>query len=109
MWAKLRDLLVGYAGHILTATKLAASFIVARIMAAFGLTWVTWAYALPDIKAFIAPYITGLDPRVQQLVGALGIDIFMIMILSAIAAQVGTRVFLASAAKLEELLGQAQS
>lgn len=109
MWEKLRNLLVGFSDYALNGLKLAASFIVARVLAAFGLTWVTYKQALPEIKSFLNGYFSSLPDQVKQLAGALGVDIFMIMILSAIAAHMGTRVFLASVTALQGMVNEAQS
>lgn len=108
MWDKLKSMLLWFSEHGIGAFKLAASFIAARVMAAFGLTWVTYRHALPDIKAWLNGYVTVLPDNVKQLVSALGVDVFMVMILSAIAAQVGTRVFLAGVSHIEGLIQQGQ-
>lgn len=105
----MEQIIVKFVGSIITALKLAASFIFARVMAALGLTFVTYEYVLPDIKAWILQHMTALPPKMIQLVGAVGFDVFVILILSAAVAKVGTRAFLAGVHQLERLIGNAES
>ncbi|MEN5206691.1 DUF2523 family protein [Stenotrophomonas terrae] len=107
MWETAKTLLVGYAGHVLTLLKAAAGFIVARVLAAFGLTWVTYVQVLPEVKDFVRGYTSALSSEVAQLIGAMGIDIFVIMILSACVAKYGMRAFLVGIEQLQTMIGNA--
>jgi hypothetical protein len=108
-WDKLQSLLAGFSGHFLTGLKLAASFIVARVLASLGLSFVLYSSALPAVKDFLQGYFSALPPQVLQLAGAMGIDIFMILILSAYVTKIGTRVFLAGTEALQNLVNNAQN
>ncbi|WP_295521686.1 DUF2523 family protein [uncultured Stenotrophomonas sp.] len=103
----MEQILVKFAGKLIAGFKLAASFIVARVLAAFGLSWVTYSATMPVIKAWIVGKFAGLDSRVVDFFGYVGLDIAIIMVVSALVTKIGTRVFLASASKLEEMIGQA--
>lgn len=107
MWEKLTTTLVGFAAHGLGMLKVAASFIVARVMAAMGLTFVSYSYVLPDVKALVTEYLTALPSSALQLAGALGVDVFIVMILSALVARVGMRAFLVGVAQLQNMIGNA--
>src|SRR5690606_27203212 len=104
---KLKELLVEWGGRMIGGVKLAASSIVARVLAAFGLTWVSFSYVLPEVKAFVQGFSNGLPQWLVQIMGALGVDVFMTMILSAIVAKVGLRVVLAGVSALHNMVGEA--
>lgn len=103
----MEEIIVKFAGKIISGFKLAASFIVARVLAAFGLSWVTYSTTMPVVKAWIVGKFAGLDSRVVDFFGYVGLDIAIIMIVSALVTKVGTRVFLAATSKVEEMIGQA--
>ena len=107
MFEKLTTTLVGFAAHQHGAAKHAASFIFARVLAATGLTFVSYNYVLPDVKQFVAQNATGLDGSVIQLAGAMGVDVFMTMVLSALVARVGMRAFLAGIDKVQGMISDA--
>lgn len=107
IWEKLVGVLVGFAGHLVGGLKLAASAIFARIMAWLGLTFVSMRYVMPDVKDFLAGYMSALPDQVADLAGAMGVDIFMVLILSAIVARMGMRVFLAGVDQLQQMIGNA--
>lgn len=107
MWEKLTATLVGFSSHLLGGLKLAASFIGARILAAMGLTFVSYNYVLPDVKSFVGQYLTALPTTARELAGAMGVDVFMVMILSALAARVGMRAFLVGVNQLQQMIGNA--
>lgn len=104
IWEKLVGVLVGFAGHLIGFIKLAASAIFARVLAWAGLSFVSFRYVMPDIKAFLAEYVTMLPDQVADMFGAMGVDIFMVLILSAIVAKMGVRVFLAGVSQLETMI-----
>lgn len=107
MLEKLKELLVEWGGWMLVGVKLAAAGIVGRVLAAFGLTWVSWAYVLPDVKGFVQQFASGLPGWLLQVMGAMGVDVFMVMILSALVAKAGLRVFLVGVTALQNMIGNA--
>jgi len=107
MWGNLTTSLVGFAGHLLGGLKLAASFIFARVLTAAGLTFASYNYVLPDVKAFVVDKAGLLSSEVSGLLGAMGLDVFMIMILSATVAKVGMRAFLVGINQLQGMIDQA--
>ncbi|MDH1790568.1 DUF2523 domain-containing protein [Stenotrophomonas sp. GD03819] len=107
MFEKLTTTLVGFAAHLLGALKVAASFIFARVLAAAGLTFVNYKYVLPDVKQFVAEQAGGMDGSVVQLAGAMGVDVFMTMILSALVARVGMRAFIAGIEQIQGMINDA--
>lgn len=107
MWEKLTSTLVGFAGHLLGGLKLAASFIFARVMAALGLAFVSYNAVLPSIKAFIQTKAAALPDVIFQLMGAMGVDVFMVLIISAYVAKIGMRVFLVGVTQLQQMISNA--
>jgi hypothetical protein len=107
MWDKALELLTGFATYLIAGVKIAAGFIGARILAAFGLTWVNYKYVLPDVKSFIADKASDLPATVIGIFGASGIDIFMTLIISAYVARIGARAFLAGASALDAMIDNA--
>lgn len=98
------DAITKMGNKIITGLKIAASAIGARIMAAFGLTWVNMHYVLPDVKAWLADKFVGLPPLALEFIAACGFDVFMTLIISAICARTGFRVFIAATAALESYM-----
>lgn len=107
MFEKLTSVLVGFAGHLLGGLKLAASAIFARILAACGLTFVNYQYVLPSVKSFLIEQTSGMPSMVREMAGAMGVDVFMVMIVSALSARVGMRVFLAGVSQLQGMISDA--
>lgn len=98
-------ILTKWVGLLITGFKLAAGSIVGRVMAALGLTWVNFTYTLPTVKNWITDKFVGLDPHIREFLAATGIDIFMILVVSAIVARVGLRTITTSLTALQGLMG----
>ena len=107
IWTTLTETLVGFAGHLIGGLKLAASFIFARVLAWAGLSFASINYVLPEVKSFIGEYLTALPSQVRDMAGAMGIDVFMVLILSAIVAKVGYRAFLVGVDSLQNMINNA--
>lgn len=61
--------------------------IVSKITASFGVTLVSVNSLLPNLKAFITGYVGGLPGWAQNFLGAVGFDIFITMIVSALSVR----------------------
>lgn len=101
------EIIAKIGGKIVTGIKVAAGFIVARAMAALGLSWVSFEYVLPDVKAFLIDKAQLLPASAVAFFSAIGLDIFIIMIVSAIVAKVGLQVMLVGANKLQTMITNA--
>jgi hypothetical protein len=102
----IEEILIKASNLIVTGLKVAASLIYARVMSFIGLSWVTFTQALPEVKAWLADQASGLPSQATEFMGACGIDVFMVLILSAIASQIGWKVMLVSTEKLAQLQQQ---
>jgi len=83
-----------------TVAKLAGSAVLGRVMASSGIALVTYHAVLPDVKAFLAQKVSGLSPQALAFLQAIGFDIFMVMVLSALVVKIGSRVFFSTVASL---------
>jgi hypothetical protein len=101
------EIITKMAGKLIGGLKLAASFIVARVLAAFGLSWVTYNATIPPVKAYIIGKFANLDSRAVEFFGYVGLDVAIVLVVSALVTKIGTRVFLASADKVEAMIKQA--
>lgn len=80
--------------HLLGALKLAAAGIVGRVLGTFGLTMVTFESILPNLKAFVMGYVSGMPADALNMMGAIGIGKAMSMILSALTVRLAWRTFI---------------
>lgn len=101
-------ILAKLSGLFITGLKLAAGSIVGRAMAALGLTWVNMAYSLPQAKSWLAEKFAGMPENVRVILDATGVDVFMTLIVSAIIARMGMRMFTTTLASIQGLIGQEQ-
>jgi hypothetical protein len=67
---------------------------VVRIVLGFGLAVVTTTVALPPLRAFLVAHVSGLPSTTVQLLGYMGVDKGLTMILSAMAIAFSGRVAL---------------
>lgn len=93
------------AKHIFEVFKIGATAIVTRVLAAFGLSLVTFKSILPSLKAFLLNYVQLLPPKVLAFLGAIGFDVAMTMILSALVVRMAHRVFVVPTAVANQLPG----
>lgn len=100
-------IIVKFVGSLLSAFKLAAGWLVSRAMAALGLSWVSFEYVLPEVKSWLVDRADLLPARAVQFLSAVGLDVFMVLIISAIVAKIGIQVFMVGADKLQSMIDQA--
>ncbi|UNK44014.1 DUF2523 domain-containing protein [Luteimonas sp. S4-F44] len=74
--------------------KVAAAGIVGRVLGTFGLTMVTFESILPNLKAFVMGYLSGMPADALNMMGAIGIGKAMSMILSALTVRLAWRTFI---------------
>lgn len=88
------EIIAGFAGKVFNVFKAGAAAIVARILGAFGLTAVSLNSVVPSLKEFLMQYAAMLPPKATEFLSAIGIDIFMTMVLSALAIRLAWKVFI---------------
>ncbi|MEI2429949.1 DUF2523 family protein [Lysobacter yananisis] len=101
------SIIIKWVGTLITALKLGAASIAGRIFAGMGLTFVSFTYALPAVKSWLAQQAQGLGPQAIQLLSATGVDVFMTLIISALVARIGMKTVLMLTSQLESMINQA--
>lgn len=91
---KIGEIIIAFAGKIFNVFKIGAATIVSRVLATFGLAAVTVNSILPDLKGFLMQYVNVLPASATQFLSAIGLDVFMTLILSALTIRMAWRVFL---------------
>lgn len=91
--------------HLLGKAKDAAAGIVGKVLATFGLTTVTFEAVLPNLKALILQYMTGIPQSAMQILGYLGIGTAISMVLSALTVRMAWKVFIVPKSIADSLAG----
>jgi hypothetical protein len=86
--------IIGGVAHLLGGLRDMAAGIVGKVLAAFGLSIVTFQGILPSLKAFVMQFVSGLPAQVVQFLGAIGLGIAMSMILSALTVRMAWKIFI---------------
>lgn len=75
------------------AGGLAASIgtIITRAMAALGIGYVTYTFAMPEFVSLISTQFVGLPPEVRGVIAMTKVDVAITIILSAVAARTTMR------------------
>lgn len=103
----MQEIIVRMATTLIVFLKTAASFIVARVLAALGLTFVSFEYVLPEVRSYVVDKASFMPQAMSDVMGAVGLDVFMTLILSAYVSRVGMRAFLVGVTQLERMIGNA--
>lgn len=103
----MESILLKGVGILLSGLKFFAGSLAGRVLAALGLTFVTYKAVMPMVKAWLTGYLGQLDPRVVNFFAAVGLDVCMTLILSAIVARYGMRAVLAATENLQEMIANA--
>lgn len=93
-------------GYLFGTLKTVIGGLVARVLGTFGLSLVTFNGLLPDLKSFLAGFLDNLPPTVLQLASAVGLDVAMTMIVSALTVRLAWSVFIVPTSVKDALQGQ---
>lgn len=77
--------------------------IVTKALSTAGITLVSVSQLLPVLKSTIATYVGSLPDTAHNFLGAIGFDVFMTMILSALSVRFAFKVIPMSTSKAHEL------
>ena len=80
-------------GYMFGMAKTVVAGLVGRVLGTYGLSVVTFNEVLPDLKSFVSGFFTSLPTVVVELASAVGLDIAMSMIISALTISMAWRVF----------------
>lgn len=95
-----------FIGALLSGLKWVALSIFGRVMGGAGLAFANFQYAMPQVKQWLMDHASALSPAAQQFMGACGIDVFMVLVVSALIAKVGFKAVLTMATSLQGLIAQ---
>ena len=79
--------------------------LVAKLLGVFGLTMISMSAVLPDLKGWLAQYANSMPPVVTQFAGAIGLDVFMTMVISALSIRLASKVFIVPKGVADQLPG----
>ncbi|RDY67517.1 DUF2523 domain-containing protein [Lysobacter soli] len=79
--------------------------LVAKLLGVFGLTMISMSAFLPDIKGALAQHAAAMPPVVMQFAGAIGLDVFMTMVISALSIRLASKVFIVPKGVADQLPG----
>lgn len=85
--------------------KMMAASIVGKVLGTFGLTMISFDVILPQLKAFVLQYVSGLPGEALNFLGYLGIGQAMSMVFSALTVSWGARMFLVPKSAADALGG----
>ncbi len=94
--------------HLIGKLKDAASGIVGKVLATFGLTTVSFEAVLPNLKAYVLQFTGGITGQAADLLGYLGVGQAMSMILSALTVRMAWKVFIVPKSIADQLGGGGQ-
>lgn len=80
---------------LLTAARTYLPGIAGRVLLALGIGFATYEFAMPAILSLMQSQVSGLSPLLHAYFGALGIDMGITMILSAMAARAAHKAIMA--------------
>lgn len=87
--------------------RMAIAGLVGRVLGTFGLSLVTFNSVLPDLKAFLAGYLDNLPPSLLQFASAVGLDVAMTMVISALTVRMAWKVFIIPTSVRDQMTGGA--
>jgi hypothetical protein len=99
------EIIAVFAGKIFNLFKVGAGIIVARILGAFGLSLVTLNAILPSLKDYLTNFASQIPPKALEFLGAVGMDVFMTVVLSALTIRLATKVFILPTSVANQLPG----
>ena len=79
--------------------------LVAKLLGVFGLTVISMSAFLPDLKGMLSQYATAMPPVVVQFAGAIGLDVFMTMVISALSIRLASKTFIVPKSVADQLPG----
>lgn len=103
----LFDMALNVVSHALDGLRNIMASIVGRVLSAFGLALVSFEFIVNELKAYLLTIVAGLPGTILNLISALGLDVAMTIILSALAISLSRRTFLVPKAHLAQIGVQA--
>ena len=101
----IADMATAVGRFVFAAFRDGIGLLFAKLLGVFGLTTISLSAVLPDLKAFLSDYATALPPIVLEFAAAIGLDVFMTMVISALSIRLASKVFIVPKAVADQLPG----
>lgn len=99
------DIIIVFVKNMVAGLVAAVPALFTRFLAATGLTLITFTSVLPQFKAFMSSFFGSLPSEASNLIGALGVDLCVSMILSAYAIKLSWKWFVIPRSVAENMPG----
>lgn len=86
--------ITGGIAHLLAGLKTVAASIVMRVLGTMGLTVISLKGVLPQLKAFVLQFVSGMPAEAINFLGAIGLGQAMSMVFSALTVQLAAKTFI---------------
>ncbi|RAO78187.1 DUF2523 family protein [Dyella jiangningensis] len=86
LWTHLKML----TGIFISTMLLKSGGIIGKIFGTLGLAFVTYKYVMPEVKGLLLQYASGLSTEVYNLITYTKFDVFMCLIISAVATKLAS-------------------
>ncbi|AHX16268.1 hypothetical protein CH75_09150 [Dyella jiangningensis] len=86
LWTHLKMLM----GIFISTMLLKSGGIIGKIFGTLGLAFVTYKYVMPEVKGLLLQYASGLSTEVYNLITYTRFDVFMCLIISAVATKLAS-------------------
>lgn len=94
--------------YFIGALGMAMSTLVGKVLATLGLTMISLDVVLPNLKAFVLQYATGMSPEAMNFLGAIGLGKAISLVFSALSVKFAGKVFFVPTAKVDAIKGMMQ-
>lgn len=101
----IADMATAIGRFVFVAFRDGIGLLVAKLLGVFGLTTISMSAVLPSLKSFLMEYAASLPSVVLEFAGAVGLDVFMSMVLSALTIRLSTKVFIVPKSVADQLPG----
>ncbi|KAB8191353.1 DUF2523 domain-containing protein [Lysobacter maris] len=103
----IREWLIEFSARLFSVFFQGIGGLVARALGAFGLTIVSVRSLLPDLKSFVLGYVNQLPQGPLDFLSAIGFDIAMTMVLSALTIRMAWKILIVPKSVLPQTGGGA--
>ncbi|PJK13301.1 hypothetical protein CO613_10235 [Lysobacteraceae bacterium NML07-0707] len=92
--AKIYEWAKDFASEIVTALSGGIGGIVTKALSFFGLSMISFKVLLPQLKAFVMQFVSGMPAEAAQFLGAIGLGQAMSMVFSALTIRFAWKVLI---------------
>jgi len=101
----IADMATAVGRFVFSAFRDGIGLLVAKLLGVFGLTVISMNAVLPDLKSYLSQYANSLPPVVLEFASAVGLDVFMTLVISALSIKLASKVFIVPKSVADNLPG----